>query len=98
MHNYEARISIVPIDYFSWNNAPIGASYLQDLKYGLSLALFMDSGMVWDRTEEIALNNHFTGYGVGLDFHVPYFYLLRVEHAWNDNGQREWIIEAGFGF
>lgn len=97
-YNFETRISILPVRYLSWNEAPLFGMFFQQLKYGLSMGIFMDSGVVWDRREELALNNHFTGYGVGLHFHLPYIHVLRLDHAWNDRGQGEWIIEVGVVF
>ncbi len=99
MHNYEVRISLLPIKYLTWKNAPQSLkAFFQQLKYGLSLGLFMDSGIVWDRANPFALNRHYTGYGLGLHVHLPYIYLLRIERAWNDQGQGEWIVEAGVTF
>ncbi|MCB9068968.1 MAG: BamA/TamA family outer membrane protein [Calditrichae bacterium] len=98
MHHVEARIGLVPIRYLSWENAPVMPVFFQQLKYGLSLGLFVDSGTTWNHSEELSLKNHFTGYGAGLHIHLPYIYLLRIDHAWSDTGDRQWIIEAGVSF
>jgi len=98
MDHIEARISLLPMKYVSWKEAPLAPSFFRGLKYGLSLGIFMDSGIVWDEPNQFSLKNHNTGYGVGLHIHLPYIYLLRIDHAWNDVGQRQWIIEAGVVF
>ncbi len=98
LQNYEMRISLLPLKYLSWKSAPMMPAFFQQLKYGVSLALFMDSAVLWDRREQLSLRNHFTGFGAGLHFHLPYIYLLRLEHAWNDVGDREWIIDAQVSF
>ncbi len=118
LHNVEMRISLLPVRYLSWQDAPgaLGA-FFQQLKYGLSLGLFMDSGTVWGHNiqrdlflrpiaedgslapvvEEYAplsLKDHLTGFGVGLHIHLPYIQVFRIDHAWNEDGDREWILEA----
>ncbi len=97
-HHLEARISLIPVRYLSWKDAPVFPVFFQQLKYGLSLGLFVDSGIVWDEPRELSLRNHLSGYGVGLHIHLPYIYVLRIDHAWNDRGRPQWIIEAGFIF
>ncbi len=98
MDHIEARINLLPMKYVSWKDAPLMPSFFRGLKYGLSLGIFMDSGIVWDEPSQFTLKNHNTGYGVGLHLHLPYINLLRIDHAWNDVGQRQWIIEAGVVF
>ena len=98
LQSYELRVSVVPVNYFTWKEAPFLSSFFRDLKYGVSLGIFLDSGIVWDRREQFSLNNHYTGYGIGLHFHLPFIYVLRIDRAWNDRGIGEWIIEAGVSF
>ena len=68
------------------------------MKYGLSMGIFMDSGVVWDHPEQFAMKNFYSGYGLGLHIHLPYVNVLRIDHAWNDKGRGEWIIEVGVVF
>jgi outer membrane protein assembly factor BamA len=98
MQNYEMRINLLPIRYLSWQDAPYLSAFFQGLKYGLSMGIFMDSGIVWDHTNQIAMKNFFTGYGVGLHIHLPYVHVFRIDRAWNDKGRGEWIIEVGVVF
>ena len=98
LQNIELRFSLFPIKYISWKTAPYLSEFFQGLKYGASLGIFMDSGTIWDRTEQIKLNNFFSGYGAGIHFHLPYINVLRIDRAWNDKGQGEWIIEVGASF
>lgn len=44
------------------------------------------------------MNGHFTGYGLGLHIHLPYINIFRIDHAWDENGRGEWILEAGVVF
>jgi outer membrane protein assembly factor BamA len=98
LQNIELRISIFPIKHLSWNKAPLFSKLFQGLKYGLSMGFFVDTGTVWNRTDQISMNRLFTGYGGGLHFHVPYLNLIRVEHTWSDAGNGEWIIDALVSF
>ena len=98
LNQVEARFSIIPIDYFSWENAPVLKTFFQQLKYGLSLGLFVDSGQSWNHGDELKFDNQFTGYGVGLHLHLPYVNVLRIEYALNSNGDTEWIIDSGVSF
>lgn len=98
LQNIELRLSIFPIKYVSWKQAPYLSKFFQGLKYGATIGFFMDSGTVWNRTEQIKLDNFFTGYGAGIHFHLPYINVLRIDRAWNDKGQGEWIIDIGVSF
>lgn len=98
LQNIELRISLFPIRYLSWEKAPLFSKFFQGLKYGASLGFFVESGTVWDRSDQIAMDRFFTGYGAGIHFHVPYFNVFRIDHAWNDKGQGEWIIDVGASF
>lgn len=94
LQNVELRVPLTRIRYFSWKKAPAFSKLFQGLKYGLSMGFFIDSGIVWDRTEQISPERLFSGYGGGLHFHLPYINLIRVERAWSDKGVGEWIIDA----
>jgi len=98
LQNLEMRISLLPVRYFSWKDAPLMSQLFQDMKFGISMGLHMDSGTVWERSREIAIDNFLTGYGVGLHLHLPHIYLLRIDHTWSDQGRGEWLIEGGVSF
>jgi len=98
MQIVETRIDLIPVKYFTWNDAPFLGAFFQQLKYGLSLGIFADTGIVWDNQWQIAMNNFFTGYGVGLHFHVPYAQILRLDYAINDQGKGQFIFEVGVVF
>ena len=98
LQTFEARIPILPVRYASWKKAPYFSSFFQGLKYGASVTFFMDTGIPWNHSYQFALNNFFTGYGVGINFRLPYVYVLRLEFAVNDKGQTQWIFDAGVSF
>lgn len=99
LQSYELRFKILPFRYFSMKQGPpMAAKFVQQLKYGVSMGLFLDSGIVWNSGREFSFRNHNSGYGIGLHLHLPYIYLLRIEHAWSDSGNREWLIIGGVSF
>ena len=98
LSSLEFRFPILPVFYFSWKSAPLFSTFYRDLKFGISGTLFMDSGIVWEKNEQLALHNFYTGYGVGLNFHLPYIYILRLEYAWSDKGAGEFIVGMGVSF
>ncbi|MCG3120038.1 MAG: Outer membrane protein assembly factor BamA [bacterium] len=98
----ELRFPILPWHYFSVHDVPAFASYLQNMKFGISAGIFADYGRVWfqdlppDGSRRV-LPPRF-GYGAGLHFHLPYINLLRLELAFNEDGQREWFTDIGVAF
>jgi len=96
--NLELRFPLLPIRYFSWQDGPVMSQLYRDLKFGISAAVFMDSGIAWQDRSEFTLENFYTGYGLGLHFHLPYVYVLRFDYAWNDKGRGQLIIDVNASF
>jgi outer membrane protein assembly factor BamA len=94
----ELRFPILPVRYFSWQDGPMMSQLYQNLKFGISMGIFMDSGIAWQDQLEFALPNFYTGYGLGLHFHLPYVYVLRFDYAWNDRGSGQLIIDVNASF
>ncbi len=98
LSSVEFRFPILPVKYFSWDSAPLFSSLYRNLKFGISGGIFFDSGIVWQDKSQFALPNFYSGYGAGLHFHLPYVYVLRLEYAWNDKGQGQYIVDMGVSF
>jgi outer membrane protein assembly factor BamA len=98
LQNVEYRIPIIPVRYHSWENAPLFSPFFQGLKFGISMGIFADTGIVWDDGRQFALTNFYTGYGAGIHFHLPYIYLFRIDWAINDQGNTELIFDLGVSF
>jgi outer membrane protein assembly factor BamA len=98
----ELRFPLMPWRYFSISEAPMFGSYMQNMKFGVSAGIFADYGRVWfqdppaDGSRRV-LPPQF-GYGAGLHFHLPYINLLRVELAFDEDGQSEWFTDIGVAF
>lgn len=52
-----------------------------DLKYGVYFTLFYDLGTVWFRTQSIEKLHLMNGAGLGLNFILPFGYVIRTEWA-----------------
>ena len=94
----ETRFTIIPVHYFSMNLPPIPPQYLRNLKIGLSGALFVDTGIVWNETAELAKDNYLTGFGFGLHLHLPYVEIFRFDVGFNHEFHSEFIFEVGVVF
>ena len=94
----EFRFPLLPVRYFSIENGPLIPSLFRNLKFGLSVGIFVDSGIVWRNAGEIRLNDFYTGYGVGIHIHLPYINVLRIEYALNKMGHGQFIIDTGVSF
>jgi outer membrane protein assembly factor BamA len=62
-------------------------------RFGVSLALFGDTGLAWFRHDRVTLNGFASGYGGGLHFLLPYDYVFRAEYALNNHGVGEFIFD-----
>ena len=94
----ETRFNILPVQYFSLNLPPIPSQYLQNLKFGVSAALFIDSGIIWSNPYEHNINRYKTGFGFGIHFHLPYVEVFRVDYGLNHDLKGQLIVEVGVVF
>ncbi len=94
----ETRFNIIPIRYFSFNLPAIPAQYLTNLKIGLSAALFIDTGIVWDKSNEYKYDNFSTGFGLGLHLHLPYVEVFRFDYGFDRNWRGQLTMEVGVVF
>ena len=94
----EIRFPILPVRYYSWKNAPFFRDLYQNLKFGISAGIFMDSGIVWQHKQQFALSNFYTGFGAGVHIHLPYINIMRFDYAFDERGRGEYIIDMGVSF
>ena len=83
------RVSLLPVRYFNLADQP----QLRNLKFGLSLGLFADTGTVWFQSQKVDRSMLISGYGLGLHFHLPYIHVLRLEAAIDENGKSQLILD-----
>lgn len=106
------RFPLLPVRYFSMDMGKMSA-YGQNLRFGISGEIFADAGTLWfqnrtDRTGMPLTSGPFGlqtrpgtwlfGAGVGLNFHLPYVNILRLEAAVNPQRQTELIVDIEVAF
>ncbi len=67
-------------------------------RFGICLALFVDTGVTWFRGEGISLNSFASGYGGGVHFLLPYSVVLRTEYAFNEYRKGQFIFDLRASF
>ncbi len=79
------RVGFLPSEFSVW-------------RFGVAVTAFGDAGTVWFRGDPLALDQVVRGYGVGLNFLLPYSTVIRVEYAWNESRRGEYIFDLGAPF
>lgn len=87
----ELRFTLLTPKYFALDFIPIPEFAVW--KFGLFASLFVDAGTVWFRGEPFARDRFVSGYGAGLNFLLPYGFLLRTEFARNESRRGEFILD-----
>ena len=83
------RMFLIPVRYISLSNT----SYLKNLKFGIGLGIFVDSGLTWFQGERIKRSMFHSGYGIGIHMHLPYIDIIRFELAFNEEGRSQLIVD-----
>ena len=83
------RFPLLPIRYFDLSDYP----QLSNLKFGISLGFFADTGLTWFQRERIKQTMLQSGVGFGLHIHLPYIHLLRFELAFDEKGKGQLILD-----
>jgi outer membrane protein assembly factor BamA len=83
------RMPLLPIRYFNLRDI----SYLSNLKFGISLGFFIDTGLTWFQQDKIRASMLQSGYGMGIHLHLPYVNLLRFELAFDEESRGELIVD-----
>jgi outer membrane protein assembly factor BamA len=91
----ELHLTVLPVRYFTVGVLP---PQFGVWKFGIVAAAFADGGTVWFRNEPFAMNRFVKGYGIGLDFLLPYSAVLQTECAWNEARRGEFILDVGTTF
>ena len=92
MAGAEFRFPILPVDHYSLYQDTAFENLFKDLKFGISGAFFYDTGSVWNQDIPLRKKQLLHGFGFGLNFHVPYLEILRLEYAVNTNFSGEAIL------
>lgn len=93
----ELRLPLLAVRYYNMNPGFLG-QYARNLKFGVSVSAFADTGTLWFQGQEITTSNFLSGYGASLDVHLPYVELVRLGYAINDEGKGEGMVVLGVSF
>ncbi|MEW6509546.1 MAG: POTRA domain-containing protein [Bacteroidota bacterium] len=88
----ELRYALLKPRVFVFSAVPIPPEFAV-WRFGVSLALFTDTGVAWFRHQKIRPDDFATGYGSGIHFLLPYGFVMRTEYAWNLEGMGQFIID-----
>ena len=88
----ELRYSLLDARTISFSASPVPTEF-SVWRFGISLALFTDTGAAWFRGDRLTPASFATGYGGGIHFLLPYSIILRTEYAWNELGAGQFIID-----
>jgi outer membrane protein assembly factor BamA len=92
----ELRVPIIPVRFVKVGAIPIPEFSVWRL--GVYAALFGDAGKVWYRSDSFNLDSLVRGYGVGLNFLLPYSGVFRIEYALNEVRRGEFIFDISSSF
>jgi len=87
----EARFRLLGPKYYEWSSSVVPEFSV--LRYGINLALFGDLGTTWYRDEAIHQLKPVKGFGGGIHLLLPYSGVLRLEYAFNEALDGEFIID-----
>ncbi len=88
------RFPLLPVRYFSLPAALVPESSTRNLKFGINMGLFAESGMVWSRRQDFSPKNFISGFGVGLHFLLPYVEVVRADLAFDEKLHSQFLIEV----
>ncbi|MFN0157457.1 MAG: POTRA domain-containing protein [Bacteroidota bacterium] len=67
-------------------------------RFGISLAIFAETGTTWFRGQKVQLESFHSGYGGGLDFLLPYSVVIRTHYAFSDYGDGQFVLDLRGAF
>jgi outer membrane protein assembly factor BamA len=93
----ELRYSILPLHTIHASWIPLPEEFTV-WRFGIALALFADAGTIWYRGDTVSLDSFYSGYGAGINFLLPYSFVVRTEYAWNEHAQGQFIVDFRVSF
>jgi outer membrane protein assembly factor BamA len=101
-HTYKASLEffypIIKEMNISFDWIPIIPDELLHYRVGLYTQLFTDTGATKLRERPISISDFDTGFGLGLTLLILPYDQLRIEYAFNENLEGEFIIDLGVSF
>ncbi len=91
------RYPAFPVHYYDSFSDLLGSGG-RNLKFGINVGLFAESGIIWKKQKEFKAEHFISGFGFGLHFLLPYIEVLRVDMAFNEALKHEFIVEIQMPF
>lgn len=99
---FEIRFPLTRTYYFNFFADQFPGTSTKDLKFGLNAGFFAETGLAWHKQNEFDgledIDNLTSGFGAGIHILLPYIEVLRVDFAFDENFNRETILEVGIAF
>jgi outer membrane protein assembly factor BamA len=77
---------------------PLLPRQLLSYRVALFLSLFADTGTTRLHGQPLSIKNFDSGYGTGLTLLILPYNLFRIEHAFDEFGNNQWILDLGISF
>ena len=87
------RMPLIPVRYFTFKSLLLPDVFTTNVKFGVNVGAFVESGQVTQTRRQFALRKMVTGYGVGLHFLLPYVEVLRLDLAFDEKWHHQFIVE-----
>jgi len=87
------RFPLIKLRYFTLPIVFLPGPSTQNLKFGLNAGFFAETGYTWKWKDDFDTDKLITGYGAGLHFLLPYIEVLRLDLAFDEKFNHEFIIE-----
>lgn len=87
------RFPIRKITYHNWGPFQSMGQYGTNFRFGISAAVFVDTGAIWLQDEDLDRDKFISGWGGGLHFFLPYQSLLRLEYGFNEDWDGQIIVD-----
>ncbi|MFQ5676162.1 MAG: POTRA domain-containing protein [bacterium] len=90
----EFRFPIRKITYHDWGPFQSMGRYGTNFRFGISGGLFVDTGALWFQNQDLTTEKFISGWGAGLHVFLPYNNLIRLEYAFDEDWNGQFIIDA----
>jgi hypothetical protein len=87
------RLPLLPIRYFTFDSQILPDVFTTNIKFGINVGAFIESGQVTHTRKQFALRKMVTGFGAGLHFLLPYVEVLRLDLAFDEKMNHQFIAE-----
>jgi len=88
----ELRFPLLKARTFDVTSLPLPKEFAL-WRFGISLAVFANTGATWFRGDKLQFRSFYSGYGGGIHFLLPYSVVVRTEYAFNEFRKGQFILD-----